>query len=163
MTAARAKAAAFLGAAVMAAAASAPVRSAGDLSRQVPIEVVVELGSADRPHAFGPSQLRFETGKLYKLMLKNRSAEPHYFTSQEFTQRIFTRKAQVNAEVDGKTLRIAEIKGAIRDIEVFPGQTVEWWFVPVATGRMTDLRCGVMGKDGVSHAERGMTGEIVIE
>jgi uncharacterized cupredoxin-like copper-binding protein len=110
-----------------------------------------------------PSQLRFETGKLYKLVLKNRSTDPHYFTSHGFSQLIFTRKVQVVQEREGKPTTLAEFKGAIREIEVYPGQTAEWWFVPVATGRLTDLRCGIVDKDGKTHADHGMTGEIVIE
>ena len=47
-------------------------RAAGDLSRQTPIEVVVELGKPGM-HGFFPNKLRFETGKLYKLILKNAS------------------------------------------------------------------------------------------
>jgi hypothetical protein len=35
--------------------------------------------------------------------------------------------------------------------------------VPVATGRVTDLICSIKDKDGKSHAELGMVGEIVIE
>jgi hypothetical protein len=35
--------------------------------------------------------------------------------------------------------------------------------VPVATGKVADLRCGIVGKDGKTHADLGMTGEIVIE
>jgi hypothetical protein len=35
--------------------------------------------------------------------------------------------------------------------------------VPVAAGRATDLRCGIVGADGKSHADHGMVGEIVIE
>jgi len=46
---------------------------------------------------------------------------------------------------------------------VHPGHVAEWWFVPVAAGRVTDLRCGIVGKDGKSHADHGMVGEIVIE
>jgi uncharacterized cupredoxin-like copper-binding protein len=137
-------------------------QAAGDLSRQTPIEIVVEL---DRPgeHVFVPNKLRFETGKLYKLILKNPSADPHYFTSHAFSQLIWTRKVQVTQEQGGKTVTLAEFKGAIREIEVYPGQTAEWWFEPVATGRVTDLQCGIVGKDGKSHATHGMVGEIVIE
>ena len=62
-----------------------------------------------------------------------------------------------------KTMMLAEFKGAIREVEVYPGQIAEWWFVPVGAGRVTDLRCGIVGSDGKSHAEHGMTGEIVIE
>jgi hypothetical protein len=94
-------------------------------------------------------------------VLKNESDDPHYFTSHGFTQLIFTRKVQVVQSRDGKPL--AEFKGAIREIEVYPGQIAEWWFVPVATGRITDLRCGIVDKDGKSHADHGMVGEIVIE
>jgi uncharacterized cupredoxin-like copper-binding protein len=135
--------------------------SAGDLSRQNPIEVTVELGKPGQ-HAFVPSQLRFETGKLYRLILRNPSEDPHYFTSDAFTQMIFTRKVQVTQQRDGKSVTLAEFKGAIREIEVYPGHAAEWWFVPVAAGRVSDLRCGIV-KDGMTHAQLGMTGEIVIE
>src|SRR5215218_7900149 len=54
--------------------------AAGDLSRQAPIEVTVELGKPGQ-HVFVPNRLTFETGKLYKLILRNASNDPHYFTS----------------------------------------------------------------------------------
>ena len=136
--------------------------AAGDLSRQEPIEITVELGQPGQ-HAFVPNKLRFETGKLYKLVLRNPSNDPHYFTSHAFTQLIYTRKVQVVQSRDGKMTTLAEFKGAIREIEVYPGQIAEWWLVPVAAGRVTDLRCGIVGADGKSHADHGMVGEIVIE
>jgi uncharacterized cupredoxin-like copper-binding protein len=153
-----------LGLAVAAAllAASTPAPAAGNLAGQEPIVVTVELGKPGQ-HAFVPNRLRFETGKLYKLVLKNPSSDPHYFTSHAFTQLVFTRKVQVVQQRDGKPVTLAEFKGAIREIEVYPGQTAEWWFVPVATGRAADLRCGIVGADGKSHADHGMVGEIVIE
>jgi uncharacterized cupredoxin-like copper-binding protein len=141
---------------------STVVHAAGDLSRQEPIEVTVELGKPGQ-HAFAPNKLRFETGKLYKLVLRNPSNDPHYFTSHAFTQLIYTRKVQVVQDRDGKRTTLAEFKGAIREIEVYPGHIAEWWFVPVAAGRATDLRCGIVGADGKSHGEHGMVGEIVIE
>jgi uncharacterized cupredoxin-like copper-binding protein len=146
----------------LAAALAAPARAAGDLSRQTPIEVTVELGAPGK-HAFLPNKLRFETGKLYKLVLKNSSNDPHYFTSHGFTQLIFTRKVQVTQTRDGKPTTLAEFKGVIREIEVYPGHSAEWWFVPVATGRVNDLRCGIAAGDGKTHADHGMTGEIVID
>jgi uncharacterized cupredoxin-like copper-binding protein len=153
---------AFLISTLIGALALAAAHAAGDLSRQTPIEVVVELGQPSR-YAFSPSKLRFETGKLYKLVLRNDSNDPHYFTSHGFSQMIFTRKVQVTQSRDGKTVTLAEFKGAIREIEVYPGHAAEWWFVPVAAGRVADLQCGVAGTDGKTHAEHGMTGEIVIE
>jgi uncharacterized cupredoxin-like copper-binding protein len=138
------------------------VNAAGDLSRQTPIEVKIELGKPGQ-HVFTPNKLRFETGKLYKLVLTNPSKDAHYFTSHAFTQLIYTRKVQVTQVRDGKPVTLAEFKGSIREIEVYPGFSAEWWFVPVATGRVTDLQCGIVGSDGKTHAAHGMTGEIVIE
>jgi uncharacterized cupredoxin-like copper-binding protein len=136
-------------------------KAAADLSRQDPIEVTVNLGRPGQ-HVFEPNQLRFEVGKLYKLVLRNPSEDPHYFTSHAFTQLIYTRKVQVTQQREGKTATLAEFKGAIREVEVYPGHTAEWWFVPVAAGRVSDLRCGIV-KDGKAHADLGMVAEIVIE
>ena len=148
----------------LALAAAVSANAAGDLSRQTPIEVTVDLGKpGPSGHAFVPDKLRFETGKLYKLILRNPSADPHYFTSHAFSQLIYTRKVQVVQQRDGKPTTLAEFKGAIREIEVYPGHSAEWWFVPIATGRVTDLQCGIRGSDGKTHAEHGMVGEIVIE
>jgi uncharacterized cupredoxin-like copper-binding protein len=138
------------------------LHAAGDLSRQDPITVTVDLGVPGK-HEFIPNKLHFETGKLYKLVLRNRSDAPHYFTSHAFSGMVWTRKAQVTQERDGKVVTLAEFKGAIREIEVYPGYSAEWWFVPVAAGRVTDLHCGIRAPDGKTHAEHGMTGEIVIE
>ncbi len=149
--------------AALTAAAFAGTALAGDLSRQTPIEITVEMGKPGGHHSFSPSNLKFETGKLYKLILKNPSDDPHYFTSHAFSQMIWTRKVQVVQSRDGKNVTLAEFKGAIREIEVYPGHAAEWWFVPVAAGKITDLQCGIVGKDGKTHAHHGMTGEIVIE
>ena len=152
-----------LGAAVLLGVASGAAIAAGDLSRQTPIEMTVDLGSSPGKHEFAPNMLRFETGKLYKLILRNASNDPHYFTSHAFSQMVFTRKVQVTQIRDGKAVTLAEFKGAIREVEVYPGQSAEWWLVPIAAGRISDLRCDVKTSDGKSHAELGMTGEIVIE
>ena len=152
---------AALGASVLLGLVSGAAIAAGDLSRQTPIEVTVDLGAPGK-HEFAPKQLRLETGKLYKLILRNNSSDPHYFTSHAFSQMVWTRKVQVTQQRDGKSVTLAEFKGAIREIEVYPGHAAEWWLVPVAAGRVKDLRCGIV-KDGKTHAELGMVGEIVIE
>ncbi len=135
--------------------------AAGDLSRQQPIEITIDLGMPGR-HVFMPDRMTFETGKLYKLVLRNASDDPHYFTSHAFSQMVWTRKVQVVHMRDGKPATLAEFKGAIREIEVYPGYSAEWWFVPVQAGHATDLRCGIVVKDGKTHADLGMIGEIVI-
>jgi uncharacterized cupredoxin-like copper-binding protein len=145
-----------------AAIGSAAGYAASDLSRQNPIEVTVELGKPGQ-HVFVPKQIKFETGKLYKLVLRNTSNDPHYFTSHNFSAMVWTRKVQVVQARDGKPTTLAEFKGAIREIEVYPGHAAEWWLVPVAAGRISDLMCGIKDKSGKTHAELGMVGEIVIE
>jgi uncharacterized cupredoxin-like copper-binding protein len=133
--------------------------SAGNLAKQKPIEVHVQLGTSAGDHKFVPNNLTFETGKLYKLVLTNPSKTKHYFTSLGLAAKVYTRKVQI---VHGGRTK-AEIKGAIREIEVYPGGTAEWWFVPVATGRLDDLHCHIKDKDGRTHAEKGMIGTITIK
>jgi uncharacterized cupredoxin-like copper-binding protein len=146
-----------------ASAGPAWAQTGGDLSRQTPVEVTVGLGTPDS-HSFEPSQLRFRTGQLYRLVLRNLGREPHYFTSEGLAASVWTRKAQVmGRNAAGQPIVLAEIKGALREIEVYPGQTAEWWFVPVQAGRFTDLRCDIRAADGRTHAEHGMRGEVVIE
>lgn len=143
-------------------AAGQLARGAGDLAQQEPIEVRVELGThGSDEHRFLPGELTFETGKLYKLIIHNPSPHAHYFTSGGFADKIFTRKVQV-AQPSDPTKRLAEIKGPIREVEVYPGGSVEWWFVPVSAGVVTDLHCHIKDKDGLTHAQKGMTGTIRI-
>ena len=127
----------------------------GDLTKQDPIEIRVELGNAEDGLVFSPNSLSFETGKLYKLILFNPSLQKHYFSSAGMASAVFTRKVQVNGN-DGKA--IAEVKGTVREIEVYPNGVSEWWFVPVKAGSFSDLRCTISG-----HTEAGMTGVITID
>lgn len=130
--------------------------AAGDLTDQMPIEVTVSLGDVKDNLRFYPDSLQFETGKLYKLIIKNPSKQKHYFTSEGLARSVFTRKVQVLSGGDNKVL--AEIKGAISEIEVYPGHIAEWWFVPVKTLGEGTLRCTIKG-----HTEAGMLGRITIK
>jgi uncharacterized cupredoxin-like copper-binding protein len=134
--------------------ASLPSRAGGDLSQQPPVEVKVQLGGKDNAMRFVPDRIEMETGKLYKLVLQNPSPQKHYFSSDGFSGAVYTRKVQV---LDQAGATLAEIKGAIREIEVYPGQQTEWWLVPVKTGTFNDLKCTIPG-----HADHGMTGTIVV-
>lgn len=128
--------------------------ASGDLTRQEPVEIRVELGNAKGDVLFAPNELNFETGKLYKVVLTNPSPVAHYFTSPTLSGAVFTRKVQVNGP-DGKAL--GEIKGSVSELEVYPGGTVEWWFVPVKTAS-GELKCTVAG-----HAEHGMVGKVSVK
>lgn len=131
------------------------VHAAGDLTSQEPIELRVELGNADGALQFFPAALELETGKLYRLVFSNPSPEKHYFSSDQFSRAVYTRKAQVN-DAAGKAT--AEIKGAIREIEVYPNGTTEWWLVPVKAGVFNDLVCTIPG-----HAQGGMVGVVTVK
>lgn len=129
--------------------------AAGDLSRQTPVVVHVQLGDEKGARVFVPERIELETGKLYRLILSNPSPEKHYFSSDGLSQAVYTRKVQVNGP-DGKA--VAEVKGLIREIEVLPKATTEWWLVPIKTGQFGDLKCTETG-----HTESGMVGQIVIK
>ncbi len=119
--------------------------AAADLSKQPPIEVKVRLGSQGGDLLFSPKRLNFQTGKLYKLVLVNPSPEKQYFSALRFAAAVWTRKVETAT---------AEIKGAIREIELKPGGRAEWFFVPVQSGTF-GLRCTIKG-----HTEAGMVGHI---
>ena len=140
---------------------NAPYNShSADLTRQKEIEKVVLLkGEKGKIHFYDPNELVFKTGKLYKLIIKNESDSKHYFTSTLFAKSIFTRKVQVSLN----NKKVAEIKGIINNVEVWPNHQLEWWFVPIKTGVFKDLYCNVKDtKTNLSHANMGMTGTIII-
>jgi len=119
------------------------------------IEVKVSVGTEDNQLVFIPNHLEFERGNHYKLVLHNPSNSDHYFTSHQFTTHIYTHKVEV-AGSDHKTL--AEIHGAVHDIEIKPGATVEWYFYPMRNGENMKLYC-----HKGDHEEHGMVGTITIK
>ncbi len=131
------------------------VNAKGDLTKQTPIEITVVMGDKNNAMMFSPSTIEFETGKLYKLVLENQGPVKHYFSSDGLAQSVLTRKVQVN---DGSGTPVAEVKGMIREIEVYPGFKAQWWFVPVKAGTFHDLSCSIAG-----HTEAGMKGTIIIK
>ncbi len=138
------------------------VFAAGDLSKQDVIEVRIDLGKDGvKEHKYYPDKLSFETGKLYKLVIHNPSNSKHYFTSLGMAAKVWTRKVQVMDDLGKGAKTIGEIKGAIREVEVYPGGTTEWFFVPVATGTVK-MQCSIKEKDGKTHNENGMNGTITI-
>jgi uncharacterized cupredoxin-like copper-binding protein len=130
--------------------------AAGDLSRAEPVEIVIEMGQKDAKHMFfKPNHVDFETGKAYKIVFKNIDKIKHEFAAPEFVTKIFTRKVEVLG-ADGKM--IAEVKGAINEVEVGPGGTAEWFIVPIQTGDNIPVECALEG-----HKEAGMVGTFTIK
>ena len=128
--------------------------AAGDMTAQQPVNVQVELGNKQNQLRFYPPSLQFETGKLYKLIISNPSTQKHYFTAEGLAAAVFTRKVEI---LGSNGVTIAEVKGSVREIEVYPGGITEWWFVPVKTLKASPLHCSIKG-----HTEAGMTGSITI-
>jgi uncharacterized cupredoxin-like copper-binding protein len=119
-----------------------------------PEVVNVSVGSVDGKMRFFPDELTFERGKYYKLVINNPSPDDHYFTSDAFATHIFTRKVEVMSS-EGKT--IAEIHGAVNDMELKPGASVEWFFYPMTKGKNLKLFCHKK-----KHESMGMVGSINI-
>ena len=88
----------------------------GDLSRNNLKTIVIEMGSVGESMYFKPNHLELETGKAYKLVLKNVDDVKHEFEAQEFVEKVFTRKVEV-----------------------------EWYIVPVQTGNNLELVCAIPG------------------
>jgi uncharacterized cupredoxin-like copper-binding protein len=127
----------------------------GDYADLKPIPVVVTLGDAQNRLIFSPDRLRFETGKLYKLFLVNMSPQKHEFVAGELSDAVFTIKVEV---ISPQGEEVAEIGGMIREIEVAPGATVEWYFVPLRTVKEAPFLCDLPG-----HLTGGMKGVLSIE
>lgn len=135
--------------------AATPVLAAGDITRTDVQEVRMEMGSKGSKMYFEPSELTFETGKAYKLVLVNVDKLKHEVTLGEATEKMFTRKVEVLGP-DGKML--AEIKGAVHEIELAGGATAERYFVPLQPVKKAETACELPG-----HKEAGMHGLITFE
>ena len=118
------------------------------------IEARVQLGDSDGAKVFEPSELTFERGNYYKLIITNASPEEHYFHSGSFATHVFTRKIRV---LDSKGEVVAEVHGAANGVELSPGAVAEWSFFPMTKGANLKLYCPIDG-----HEEGGMVGSINI-
>lgn len=139
------------------------VFAAGDLSRGAPERIRIDLGKAGVAiHKAYPSKITVETGKLYKLTLYNPTKVPHYFTSPRFASKIWTFKIQVKDKLGKGSKILGKVRGAIDEVEVYAGQVLEWWFVPVSTGTFV-ARCRIRYKDKKSHSQKGEQVAITIK
>ncbi len=142
--------------AVLAFVLAGPTYAEGDLSRANVIDVAIELGSNDDGMYLKPDNYEFVTGQAYKLVLTNVDEIKHELALNEMGERIFTRKIEI---ADEKGELVAEIKGNIREVEVGPGKTVEWFIVPVqTTEEPVEITCEIPG-----HLEAGMRASVMIK
>ncbi len=140
---------------LMALTAAHPAFAEGDLSRANVIDVVIEMGSNDDGMYLKPDNYTFVTGQAYKLILINVDEIKHELALNEMGEAIFTRKIEAS-DADGNL--ITEVKGTIREVEVGPGKTVEWFLVPVQTTEgPVEITCEIPG-----HLEAGMRASATI-
>jgi uncharacterized cupredoxin-like copper-binding protein len=107
--------------------------------------IPISLGNVDNELRFFPGQLNLQALRPYQLHLTNPSTTKHYFSSPDFAAAVWTRKVDTGG---------VEVKGTVREIEIRPGGSADWVFVPVRPGEYR-LRCTVPG-----HTEAGMVGTI---
>ena len=129
-------------------------QAAGDLSRASPQEIVIEMGTSGDRMYFKPNHLDLETGKAYKIVLRNVDETKHEFAGHELMAKLFTRKVEIS-DLSGDL--VAEIKGNFREIEVGPKREVEWFIVPIQTGENIAMECELEG-----HRQAGMVGTVTI-
>jgi uncharacterized cupredoxin-like copper-binding protein len=103
---------------------------------------------------FKPAHIDLETGKAYKLVLRNVDDQKHEFAGDELIEKVFTRKIEIN---DRSGAFLAEIKGNVREIELGPKSEAQWFIVPVQTGENLEMVCEIEG-----HKEAGMVGSVTI-
>ena len=127
----------------------------GDLSRADPKEIVIEMGTDQGVMYFKPEHIELQTGKAYKIVLRNLDDEKHEFAGPELVGKVFSRKVEVTS-LDGKM--IAEVKGTVSEIEVGSMRQVEWYIVPIQTGNKIPITCDID-----DHNARGMHGTITIK
>ncbi|NQW09574.1 MAG: hypothetical protein HQ481_06815 [Alphaproteobacteria bacterium] len=133
-----------------------PAFADGDLSRANVIDVPIEMGSNGGKMYLKPDHFEFVTGQAYKLIVTNVDKIKHELALNEMGERIFTRKIEAS---DAKGNLITEVKGLIREVEVGPGKTVEWFIVPVqTTGGPVEITCEIPG-----HLKAGMRASVVIK
>jgi uncharacterized cupredoxin-like copper-binding protein len=109
--------------------------------------VAIHLGTAAGELRFDPDHMQFTAGQRYRLVLDNPSPEKHYFTAKDFADGLWTQKVQAAG---------VEVKGAIHELELKPGATAEWVFIPERPG-VYELHCAIAG-----HAEAGMVGQLEV-
>ena len=107
------------------------------LPGQVPIQVVLQFGTETKNFALIPKTLRFEKGKLYRLVIVNPSKTAHVVSAPEF-----------GVAVDSISL--------MHGVALKQGDRQAWYFVADQAGTY-DIMCAHK-----AHAEAGMVGKIIV-
>ena len=109
------------------------------------MDVYVQFGGEHGELRVSPPQLTLQAGELYRIVLTNPSKVKHVVAAPELAAKGLTAEiAQGPEDVDNPAASIA------RGIELGPGQTIEWTFLPLEEGTFK------LGCRNYIHAAAGM-------
>lgn len=139
---------------------------AAQLGKQQPIEMVVQLGTQDGDLVITAGELKFQTGKLYKLVINNPSNTTHYLSVPQFGAAVSTSKIDAQGgevkRMPFQNPRATLARSAtntsfkVQEIEVRPGAIAAWYLKAVRAGSYK------FGRGIPAHGEAGMVGNILV-
>lgn len=122
---------------------------------ELPLGDAIEIEVTLKEYSFTPDSLAFEMGKLYKLKVHNAGKMRHEFDSPILAASVLTTMVEV---VDAQGNIMAAFRGRLVGIELLPGNTVYWWFMPTKPQeKPREFIC-----DEPGHLKRGMHGTFTI-
>ncbi len=108
-------------------------------------DVYVQFGGEHDEMMVSPSQLTLQAGELYRIVLINPSELDHVVAAPELAAKgLTTELVQGFEDVEYPAMNIA------KGIELGPGQTIEWTFMPLEEGTFK------LGCEDRVHAAAGM-------
>ncbi len=118
-------------------------------------EVVVQFGTVRGDLEIAPNLLELQAGELYRMVVNNPSDSIHYFSVPEFGTTVLTTKVIVIPR-GGPYLVRADAGFPFKEqrIQLRPGATLEWVFIPVKAGHYK------FGCSAPDHVSAGMVGDI---
>jgi uncharacterized cupredoxin-like copper-binding protein len=141
------------------AASTAPASENGTTAK--PHRLLLSLGQEDeRKRLFHPDRLVLVAGKRYTLVIQNPSLEVHEFDAPGLVAAAWSSHVKVLDDIGATARPIAKIVGTPAEMEILPGGSVEWTFVPVVAGSY-DILCDIKDQSGKTHTAMGMQGTIV--
>lgn len=156
---------AFVTLAISAGLALGPVavQAAEDDAEAKGRRVVLHLGSeSDKKLLFHPDRIVLEAGARYTLVIVNPSLEVHEFDAPDLVAAVWSSGVKVLEGIGESARPVAQVMGKPAEIEVLPGGSVEWTFVPVVAGSY-DMLCDIQDQSGKTHTEMGMKGVVVVK
>jgi uncharacterized cupredoxin-like copper-binding protein len=128
-----------------------------------PQRIILSLGrEGDRKRLFHPSLISLAVGRPYTLVIENPSLEVHEFDAPDLVSAARSSDVKVLDDIGATARPLAKIVGTPAEIEVMPGGTVEWTFVPVLAGSY-DILCDIEDQSGKTHTAMGMKGLITVK